>query len=548
MTKTISLKNIFIKHCSICKKLIVGFLLLTLFFFFSGNKKLEKEISNEKPFPNIIYILADDLGYGDIQAFNPNGKIKTPHLDQLAKDGIKFTDAHTSSAVCTPTRYGILTGRYNWRSPLKSGVLTGVSKALIPNNRTTVASLLQKNGYETAFIGKWHLGWDWALKQGDSVGGTGWNADDYDNIDFSKPITNGPKDLGFMYSYGHSGSLDMAPYIYVENGMPTAMPNRVEINTTKYGWFREGPTSADFIHDDVTPNFFRKSFSYIQEKAKENKPFFLYLALPSPHTPILPTEEWQDKSGINPYADFMMQIDGHMAQLQKVIEEAGIAENTIIIFTSDNGCSPQADLKVLAEKGHYPSSIYRGHKADIFEGGHRVPFIVKWPNKIKPHSVSDKTICTTDLLATVAELTNTTLKDDEGEDSFSMLPLFTNGNADSFLRETTVHHSINGSFGIRKGKWKMIFTPDSGGWSEPVPDSTAQTQNFASQPNYQLYDLEKDPSEQHNVYTNNLEIAKELEKMMADIIRNGRSTPGKNQQNDAPMNGKEWMQIERFKI
>ena len=272
------------------------------------------------------------------------------------------------------------------------------------------------------------------------------------------------------------------------------------------------------------------------------------MALPSPHTPILPTEEWQGKSGINPYADFMMQIDGHMAQLQKVIEEAGISENTIIIFTSDNGCSPQADLKILAEKGHYPSSNYRGHKADIFEGGHRVPFIVKWPNKIKPNSVSDQTICTTDLLATVAELTNTKLKDDEGEDSFSMLPLFTNTNVNSFLRETTVHHSINGSFAIRRGKWKMIFASDSGGWSEPVPDSPAETRNFATQPNYQLYDLEKDPSEQHNVLMQNHDIAKELEKMMIDIINNGRSTAGENQRNDVPMKGKEWMQIKRFKI
>ncbi len=545
MNNSILLRNVFLKRYSFFKKLGIGILVLTIFSFFNCQKKLEKEISNEESFPNIIYVLADDLGYGDIAAFNPDGKIKTPHLDQLTKDGIKFTDAHTSSAVCTPTRYSILTGRYNWRSPLKSGVLTGVSKALIPNNRTTVASLLQKNGYETAFIGKWHLGWDWALKQGDSVGGTGWNAEDFDNIDFSKPIKNGPKELGFTYSYGHSGSLDMAPYIYVENGMPTAMPNRVERDTTKYGWFREGPTSADFIHNDVTPNFFRKSFNYIQEKAKEKKPFFLYLALPSPHTPILPIEEWQGKSGINPYADFMMQIDNHMGQLQKVIEDAGISKNTIIIFTSDNGCSPQADLKILAEKGHDPSSIYRGYKADIFEGGHRVPFIVKWPNKIKPNSVSDQTICTTDLLATVADLTNTKLKDDEGEDSFSMLPLFTNANTERFLRETTVHHSINGSFAIRKGKWKLIFSADSGGWSDPVP---AQTHSFASPREYQLYDLENDPSEKNNIYTNNLETAKELEKMMVDIIRNGRSTKGKNKQNDAPINGNEWQQVERFNL
>ena len=520
------------------------FFTLLVLLVIGCSPKEKKQVVEENNRPNIIYVLADDLGYGDIGAFNPDGKIKTPNLDQLANDGIKFTDAHTSSAVCTPTRYGILTGRYNWRSPIKNGVLTGVSKALIPNDRTTVASLLQKEGYETGFIGKWHLGWDWALKQGDSIGGTGWNANDYDNIDFSKPIKNGPKELGFTYSYGHSGSLDMAPYVYVENGMPTAMPNRVKVDTSKYGWFRKGPTGSDFIHDDVTPNFFRKSFSYIQEKAKEDKPFFLYLALPSPHTPILPTEEWKGKSGLNPYADFMMQIDHSMGQLLKTVKEAGISENTIIIFTSDNGCSPQADFKILGEKGHDPSSIYRGHKADIFEGGHRVPFIVKWPNRIKSNSVSDKTICTTDLLATVADLTDIKLADNEGEDSFSMLPLFTNPKADNYLREVTVHHSINGSFAIRKVKWKLIFCPDSGGWSAPRPGSDLAKEL----PKYQLFDLEKDPSEQQNLYENNPKIGLKLEKLMVDIIKNGRSTAGENQLNDVPMNGKEWKQIKKFSI
>lgn len=527
------------------KKLIESIFLLFIFLIiFSCNyKKNTKEIGDIK-LPNIIYVLADDLGYGDVGAFNPEGKIKTPNLDQLANDGIKFTDAHTSSAVCTPTRYGILTGRYNWRSPIKSGVITGVSKALIPNDRTTVASLLKKNGYETAFIGKWHLGWDWALKQGDSVGGTGWNADDYDNIDFSKPIKNGPKELGFGYSYGHSGSLDMAPYVYVENGMPTAVPDTVTVDKGKYTWWREGPTGPDFKHNNVTPNFFRKSFAYIQEKTKEEKPFFLYLALPSPHTPILPTGSWKGKSGINPYADFIMEIDDYMGQMQKMVEEVGISENTIIVFTSDNGCSPQADFKILEEKSHDPSYIYRGHKADILEGGHRVPFIVKWPKTIKPNSISDKTICTTDLLATLADLTNTKLKDNEGEDSFSMLPLFTNATADNYLRKETVHHSINGSFAIRKGKWKMIFCPGSGGWSDPKPNSEI----IKTLPKYQLYDLEKDPGEKNNLYPENAEIADKLEKLMVETIKYGRSTKGKNQQNDEPLGGKHWNQIEKFKF
>lgn len=329
------------------KNIFLPLSLLTVLFFTACSTK-----TNEQQKPNIIYILADDMGYGDISAFNEQGKIQTPNIDKLAIEGMRFTDAHTSSAVCTPTRYGILTGRYNWRSTLKSGVLTGKSKALIPPNRKTVAKMLQENNYTTAFIGKWHLGWDWAMKDGEDTGGEGWSPEDFDNIDFSKPVKNGPKVLGFDYSYGHSGSLDMAPYVYVENGMPSQIPDSSTVNTGKYSWWREGPTSVDFIHEDVTPNFFRKSIQYIKEMSKQEKLFFLYLALPSPHTPILPTEEWQNKSGLNPYGDFVMMIDDYVGQMQQAIKEAGIEENTIVIFTSDNGCSPAAKIEELTEKGH----------------------------------------------------------------------------------------------------------------------------------------------------------------------------------------------------
>lgn len=512
-------------------------------FFFSGCKEQPVHTNNLEQPPNIIYVLADDLGYGDIASFNSEGKILTPAIDRLASEGIKFTDAHTSSAVCTPTRYGILTGRYNWRSPIKSGVLTGVSKALIPSSRTTVSSLLKKASYHTAFIGKWHLGWDWALKEGDSIGGTGWNPTDYINIDFSRPVSNGPNTLGFDYSYGHAGSLDMAPYVYVENGMPTMVPDTVTVDTGKYTWWREGPTGGDFKHDDVTPNFFRKSFEYIDQHAGADSPFFLYLALPSPHTPILPTEKWQGKSGLNPYADFVMQIDSYMGQLTKILEEKEIAENTILIFTSDNGCSPQADFEILGAKGHDPSSIYRGHKADIYEGGHRVPFIVRWPAQIKPGSVSHKTICTTDLLATSADLTGISLEDDEGEDSFSLLPLFTANDVAPYEREATVHHSINGSFAIRKENWKLIFCPGSGGWSDPKPNSD----EILDLPKFQLFDLETDPDERINLYAMHPEVVEELRQLMISYIENGRSTKGTNQKNDLEAFGsKDWKQLLAF--
>ncbi len=489
--------------------------------------------------PNIIYVLADDLGYGDIGAFNEQSKIKTPNIDKMAAEGIMFTDAHTSSSVCTPTRYGLLTGRYNWRTRLKEGVLTGKSKALIPNSRTTVASLLQAHGYYTAFFGKWHLGLDWALKNTDDNKGDGWDPADFDNIDFSKPVKNSPNTLGFDYAYGHPASLDMAPYVYVENEMVTQVPDSMSENTGKYSWWRKGPTSDDFVHDDVTPNFFRRSIQFINERSKEDSPFFLYLALPSPHTPILPTAEWQDKSGLNPYGDFVMMIDNYMGELEKAVKDAGIENNTLIIFTSDNGCAPAAKTDELEEKGHYPSSIFRGYKADIYEGGHRVPFVVKWPDKIKAGRVSDETICLTDFMATCAEIVGYSLSDNEGEDSFSLVPVFEDVKRNKPLREGTVHHSVNGCFAIRKGDWKLIMCPGSGGWSFPRPGNKAVIDSL---PKYQLYNLKTDPGETENLQATTAPKVEELRSLLIKYINEGRSTPGIPQKNDSI--DFEWKQID----
>ena len=479
--------------------------------------------TNKPQSPNIIYILADDLGYGDISTYNANGKINTPHIDRMALDGMKFTDAHTSSSVCTPTRYGILTGRYNWRSPLKNGVLTGNSKALIPTSRTTVASLLKDQGYETAFIGKWHLGWNWGMKDSSIPHGEGWTDTDFENIDFTKPITNNPNGLGFDYAYGHAGSLDMAPYVYVENGIATDIPDTTSVNTGKYSWWRKGPTSKDFIHGDVTPNFFRRAIVYIKLKAKEKKPFFLYLALPSPHTPILPTPEWVNKSKLNPYADFVMMVDNYVGQVLETIESAGIENNTLIVFTSDNGCSPAAGIDDLINKGHYPSHLYRGHKADIYEGGHRVPFIVKWPDKIEKGQISEEIICSTDLLATCADIVDYKLADNEGEDSYSMVPLFDNPELESPLRAATIHHSINGSFAIRKDEWKLIMCPGSGGWSYPRPDNKVVIDTL---PRIQLFNLNNDPGETNNLQDVHIEKVQSLKALLTKHILQGRSTLG----------------------
>ena len=475
--------------------------------------------------PNIIYILADDMGYGDVGVYNANSKIKTPELDKLANDGMRFTDAHTSSSVCTPTRYGVMTGRYNWRSKLKKGVLSGKSPALIPENRTTVASMLKERGYNTAFIGKWHLGWNW-------------NKDSLGVIDFSKRVEHTPNDLGFDYAYGHCGSLDMPPYVYVENGIATKIPIDTIEQTKGYGFWRKGLIAPDFVHEDVTPNFFRRGIEYIKENANKDKPFFLYLPLPSPHTPILPTEEWQGKSGVNPYGDFVMMIDDYIGQLNNAVKAAGIEENTMIIFTTDNGCSPAADIGELQRKGHTPNGIYRGHKADIFEGGHRVPFIVKWPQKIEKGSVSNTTICTTDFAATCAAITGYTLKDNEAEDSYNMLPLFNKEGSHKTFREATVHHSINGSFAIRKGDWKLIMCPGSGGWSFPRPNRDENV--LDTSPKIQLYNLKTDPTESDNLQAENIEKVDELKTLLTKYIKDGRSTLGLSQENDGE---RKWKQL-----
>ena len=461
--------------------------------------------------PNVVYILADDLGYGDLKSMNTDGKIATPGSDQMAKEGMIFTDAHSNSAVCTPTRYGVLTGRYAFRSRMKKGVLNGYSTYLIENGRMTVPSFLKNQGYHTAFIGKWHLGWDWA-KNGEKV-------------DYSKPVQNGPKEKGFEYSYGHCGSLDMAPYVWVENGMPTAVPLKETGRTkkeSKNGWWRKGPTSPDFDHEDVLPNLTRRAVKYVKEQVKKEKPFFLYLALPSPHTPVLPTPEFNGKSGLDSaYADFVTMTDDTVKQVLDALKEAGVDENTLFIFTSDNGCSPEADFAELEKQGHDPSSIYRGHKADIFEGGHRVPFIVRWPARVKAGTSCDDPTCLTDLLATMAEILGQKLPADAGEDSVSMLPNLV-GESKQPVREAIVHHSINGTFAIRQGKWKLIDAPHSGGWSRPKP---AQKTLYKDLPKIQLYDLEKDHAELRNVSVENPGIVKRLKMLLEKYREGGRSVP-----------------------
>ena len=363
--------------------------------------------------------------------------------------------------------------------------------------------------------------WDWVKN------GEGKQA----KIDFTKPVTNGPDINGFTNYYGHCGSLDMPPYVWVDTGTCTAVPER-EDGVTKqedpYGWWRKGPISPDFEIDQVLPHLFDKSIEYIEsraEDAKNGKPFFLYLPLPAPHTPIVPVPPFKDASGINPYADFVMQTDHHMGDLFAALKKAGVDENTLVFFTSDNGCSPQGNYEVLAENDHDPSAGYRGHKADIYEGGHRVPFIVRWPAGIEAGQETRQLACLTDFYSTVREITKQESLDKGGEDSFSLLPAF---QGETTGRGTLISHSISGHFSIRQGDWKLCLASGSGGWSAPrEPEAVKE-----GLPPLQLFNLKDDRGEQNNLVAENPEKVQSLLQILDKEVSAGRCTPGSEVPND----------------
>lgn len=488
--------------------------------------------------PNIVYVLCDDLGYGDVQCLNPDGKIPTPNIDRLAANGMIFTDAHSSSSVCTPTRYGIMTGRYNWRSRLKRGVLGGLSPLLIEPGRLTVPMLLKQHGYQTACVGKWHLGMGWEKQPGKAIAELSIETREQAwNVDFTKPVANGPRTVGFDAYFGISASLDMVPYAFISNDRVTAIPSLdkkfpMVLDRTN-GFTREGPAAPEFDAADVLPTLTSKAIEFIDyaaPAAKRGTPFFLYLPYASPHTPILPTSDWQGKSGLNAYADFVMETDAGFGAVLDALDRNGVAENTLVIFASDNGCSPQANYPELLSKGHNPSHKFRGHKADIFEGGHRVPFIVRWPGKVQAGSRSDQLVSLNDLMATCADILGVKLPETAGEDSVSILPVLL-GKQSEPLREAVVHHSINGSFAIRQGPWKLIFCPDSGGWSAPRPGRPENK----SLPSVQLYNLANDIAETNNLHEAHPDIVEKLTRLLQDYVRNGRSTPGHPQPNTTPI-------------
>jgi arylsulfatase A-like enzyme len=442
--------------------------------------------------PNILYILADDLGYGDLGCYNRESEIPTPNLDRLASQGMRFTDAHSPSAVCTPTRYGIMTGRYCWRTRLKEGVLWGYSPSLIEPGRVTVPSLLKRRGYATGGVGKWHLGLGHAEK-----------------TNYDERLRPGPPDFGFDYYFGIPASLDMEPYLYFENDRVVERPTGF-IKASKKGeggFWREGPIAPSFRHDTVLPTLTQKAVEFVRRQSRA-RPYLLYFPLTAPHTPWVPTAPYKGKSRAGDYGDFAVQVDEAVGRVLREVDD-----NTLVIFTSDNGAHWLPEE--IAQFGHRANGPLRGMKADIWDAGHRVPFIAKWPGRIQPGAICEQTICLTDLLATVAGIVGERLPRDAGEDSFDLAPAFQNRDT---KRAAVVHHSVTGMFAIRQGAYKLILGRGSAGFSLP---RTYRPQ--AGEPEGELYDMQQDPGERNNLYLQRPEVVRELTALLERYRVEGRS-------------------------
>ena len=455
--------------------------------------------------PNVVLILADDLGYGDPRVYNPESKIPTPRIDRLAAEGLRFIDAHTPSSVCTPTRYGLLTGRYSWRSRLQSGVLNGYSPALIESGRTTIASLLAAEGYRTACIGKWHLG----------LGSV-------EPADYAQVFTPGVRSAGFAESFVLPASLDMPPYVFVENDHATVFPSAAVTGSKMRrhgggGFWREGAIAPGFEFDATLPTITERAVSFIERQQPE-KPFFLYLPLTAPHTPWMPTAEFRGRSAAGYYGDFVAQVDASLGRVLDALEAMKLSGDTLVIFTSDNGAHWLPED--LAQWQHRANGPWRGQKADIWEGGHRVPFIVRWPGVVAPNSQSEQLVCLTDCLATIAELAHRPLKSGEAEDSFSFAgeldPSFGGGT----LRDSIVHQSADGTLAIRQGMWKLATKLGSHGFSQPKDIDVKP-----GGPRGQLYDLDTDPIESVNLWLQQPQRVRELETLLNRYRDQGFSRP-----------------------
>jgi len=451
--------------------------------------------------PNVVFILADDLGWGDIDAYNAHSAVPTPRANEFAKQGMRFTDMHASSAVCSPSRYSILTGRYPWRSRLKKGVLEGDSPNLIEDGRLTVPAMLKQEGYYTAGVGKWHLG-----------------LGDAEKTDYSKPLVPGPRSHGFDYYFGIPASLDMAPYLYFENEHVVEQPSTPDPGSKnpRGVYWRPGLRAPHLEFPKVLPTLTDKAVEILHERAQhKEQPFLLYFAMPSPHTPWVPLPEYRGKSGAGDYGDYVVEVDAMIGRVLDAVHELGMDENTLVIVTSDNG----ADWKPtdIERYPHRANADWKGEKADIWEAGHRIPFIARWPGRVPANTVCDETGSLTDLMGTMAAILNRKLPPDAGEDSFNLLPALLH-KPHAPIRKTIIEESNGGMYSIREGAWKLELGLGSGGFSEP-----REVEPAPGGVKGQLYNLAEDPHELYNVYAQHPEIVERLTNLLEACKQSGHT-------------------------
>ncbi len=498
----------------------------------------------EKGHPNIIIVLADDLGWGDVRCYDPqHAQVPTPCIDQLAAQGLRFTDAHTSGSLCSPSRYGLLTGRSSWRTPMRLHVVRAYGSPLISAHRLTLPALLQQHGYHTACIGKWHLGWDWPLRQPD--GSIEHAPQDVfvqqrtGELAFELPIGHGPITRGFHEYFGVDLP-NLPPYTFIRNDRLVVAPTDRKTLQDRIHWGPEGPMAPGWQFDEVLPRLVDEAEAYLARCAAADRPFFLYFPLTSPHEPIAPSAPFRGKSGISDVADFIMETDAALGRVMDALERHKLSDNTLLVFTSDNGHCGYTGIAPLQNTGHRVGGPYRGYKCDISEGGHRVPLVVRWPGVVAADQVAQQLVCLTDWMATCAEILGTQLPDAAGEDSVSLLPIL-RGSSEPTRADLVVHSYFADVLSIRRGPWKLAWCAGDGVSSrwcneQGVPhDLTDRDALDQGKPPVQLYQLEQDPGETNNLQAEHPELVKELRQRIEDCIQRGRSTPGTPQQNDVPI-------------
>jgi arylsulfatase A len=498
-----------------------------------------QQANTQTKLPNIVLIFVDDLGYGDVSCLNPEAKLSTPAIDRLAKEGIVFTEAHASGSVCTPSRYGLLTGRYAFRAEYQQGP-RGFLAPVIEPGRETLATILKNNGYTTACIGKWHLGLDWQTTDG--ANGVSINPETRrSNADFTKPVGSGPNSYGFNYSFIHPASTDMTPYMFIKNHQvidtniimtDDIYPNHLE--DTKFDWdyaklgeedvywgrgiwWRKGEISESFRVEECLPAILDEGLNFIEKQAIDDSsdPFFLYLPLTGPHTPWLPSKPFKGKSPMEYYGDFVRDIDLVVERVTQKLAELEIAGETMIIFTSDNGAPwPEQDIKRYQHNANYSR---RGQKGDVWDGGHHVPLIIRYPDRVKGGKIYDHLISLTDLFATIADLTGCELSNNSGEDSFSFMDVL-NGHTEKVVRDHMVHNSSRDLYALRKDGWKFIDGLGSGGFTKP-----GRIRPKANDPKGQLYDITTDSLESNNLYETKQDIVTKMDSELKKIIDQGHS-------------------------